>query len=163
MDGGLSWCPCNSRACFFLLGPRAVFSKVSMVSSWLLPPAFLAVVSCSKALCEKETSVDAAALLLCFRPLAASTRGDAAHEASVGQYSGFERAMSVAFTTFRTLLVSLHQGTYGNTLYILSSFIRLLFQTNTKTVAACNLTAWERATIQSFFGKRNRILCERTT
>ena len=78
-------------------------------------------------------------------------------------YSGIERAMSVAFTTFRTFLLSLFQGQYGNTLYILSSFIRLLSQTNTKTVAACNLTAWARAAIQSFFSKRNWILCERTT
>ena len=54
----------------------------------------------------------------------------------LARYSGFERAMSVAFTTFRTLLVSLHQGTYGNTLYILSSFIRLLSQTNTEMQAA---------------------------
>ena len=78
-------------------------------------------------------------------------------------HSGFERAMSVAFTTLRILLLSLLQGTYGNTFYMLSSFIRLLSQTNTKTVAACNLTAWERAAIQSFFGKSNWILCERTT
>ena len=77
--------------------------------------------------------------------------------------------MSVAFTTFRTLLLSLFQGKYGNTCYIqpfATLFLVLVYalsQTNTKTVAACSLTAWERATIQRFFGKSNWILCERAT